>query len=220
LHLIGATTIDEYRKYIEKDAALERRFQPVLVEEPSLEDTIAILEYQRKYEIHHGLRISDDALVAAANLSIRYLPDRFLPDKAIDLIDEAASALKIEIDSMPQDLDLAKRKITQIEIELAAKEGKRLILPTSSATARKDLGTKQEASKIEDLWKQQKALIQEINVSRPISKKVGSSWSKPKRHSSRGGSSNKIWRATKLKPLWMSDRKIGKLLSRKIAFCS
>ncbi len=166
LHLIGATTIDEYRKYVEKDAALERRFQPVLVEEPSLEDTIAILRgIKEKYEIHHGLRINDDALVAAANLSIRYLPDRFLPDKAIDLIDEAASALKIEIDSMPQDLDLAKRKITQIEIELAALRKEK----TDSAKSRKeqlekDLEDKKlEAAKIETLWKQQKTIIQEIN---------------------------------------------------------
>ena len=109
LHLIGATTIDEYRKYIEKDAALERRFQPILVEEPSQEVTIAILRgIKEKYEIHHKLRISDDALIAAVNLSVRYLPDRFLPDKAIDLIDEAASSLKIEIESMPAELDLLK----------------------------------------------------------------------------------------------------------------
>lgn len=118
LHAIGATTLDEYRKYIEKDAALERRFQPVLIGEPSVEDTIAILRgLKEKYEIHHGVRITDSALVAAAELSNRYISDRFLPDKAIDLMDEAASRLRIDIDSMPEDIDLASRKITQMQIE-------------------------------------------------------------------------------------------------------
>ena len=118
LHAIGATTLDEYRKYIEKDAALERRFQPVLVGEPSVEDTIAILRgLKEKYEIHHGVRITDSALVAAAELSNRYISDRFLPDKAIDLMDEAASRLRIEIDSMPEEVDLAERKLTQMQIE-------------------------------------------------------------------------------------------------------
>ena len=118
LHAIGATTLDEYRKYIEKDAALERRFQPVLVGEPSVEDTIAILRgLKEKYEIHHGVRIKDSALVAAAELSNRYITDRFLPDKAIDLMDEAASRLRIEIDSMPEEVDLAERKLTQMQIE-------------------------------------------------------------------------------------------------------
>lgn len=111
LHAIGATTLDEYRKYIEKDAALERRFQPVLVGEPTVEDTIAILRgLKEKYEIHHGVRIKDSALVAAAELSNRYITDRFLPDKAIDLMDEAASRLRIEIDSMPEEVDLAERQ--------------------------------------------------------------------------------------------------------------
>lgn len=120
LRVIGATTIDEYRKYIEKDAALERRFQPVFVNEPSIEDTIAILRgIKEKYEVHHGINITDDALVAAAKLSSRYITDRFLPDKAIDLVDEATSALRIETESMPAELDLRKRKITQLEIELA-----------------------------------------------------------------------------------------------------
>ena len=118
LHAIGATTLDEYRKYIEKDAALERRFQPVLVGEPTVEDTIAILRgLKEKYEIHHGVRIKDSALVAAAELSNRYITDRFLPDKAIDLMDEAASRLRIEIDSMPEEVDLAERKLTQMQIE-------------------------------------------------------------------------------------------------------
>ena len=118
LHTIGATTLDEYRKYIEKDAALERRFQPVQVGEPTVEDTISILRGLReRYEIHHGVKIKDAALVAAAVLSHRYIADRFLPDKAIDLVDEAASRLRMEIDSMPAELDESSRRITQLEIE-------------------------------------------------------------------------------------------------------
>jgi len=121
LHCIGATTLNEYRKYIEKDAALERRFQPVLVDQPSVEDTISILRGLReRYEIHHGVRIKDSAIVAAAVLSHRYIADRFLPDKAIDLIDEAASKLKMEIDSMPTELDQIERKVMQLEIEREA----------------------------------------------------------------------------------------------------
>jgi ATP-dependent Clp protease ATP-binding subunit ClpB len=121
LHLIGATTLDEYRKYIEKDAALERRFQPVFVDQPSVEDTISILRGLReRYEVHHGVRIKDSALVAAAVLSNRYIADRFLPDKAIDLVDEAAAKLRTEIDSMPQELDEASRRIMQLEIEREA----------------------------------------------------------------------------------------------------
>jgi ATP-dependent Clp protease ATP-binding subunit ClpB len=121
LHCIGATTLDEYRKYIEKDPALERRFQPVLVDEPSVEDTISILRgLKEKYEIHHGVRITDSAIIAAATLSHRYISDRFLPDKAIDLIDEAASKLRIEIDSMPEELDIVEKKLKQLEIEREA----------------------------------------------------------------------------------------------------
>jgi ATP-dependent Clp protease ATP-binding subunit ClpB len=121
LRCIGATTIDEYRKYIEKDAALERRFQPVLILEPDVEDTISILRgLKEKYEVHHGVRITDSAIVAAAQLSDRYISDRFLPDKAIDLIDEAASKLRIEIDSMPEELDDINRRIKQLEIEKEA----------------------------------------------------------------------------------------------------
>ncbi|MHB8177861.1 MAG: ATP-dependent chaperone ClpB [Vulcanimicrobiaceae bacterium] len=121
LHLIGATTLDEYRKYIEKDAALERRFQPVLVDQPSVEDTISILRgLKEKYETHHGVRIKDSALVAAATLSNRYISDRFLPDKAIDLVDEAAAKLRTEIDSMPQELDEITRRTMQLEIEREA----------------------------------------------------------------------------------------------------
>jgi ATP-dependent Clp protease ATP-binding subunit ClpB len=121
LRTIGATTLDEYRKYIEKDAALERRFQPVLVPEPSVEDTISILRgLKERYEVHHGVKITDGAIVAAAQLSDRYIADRFLPDKAIDLIDESASRLRIEIDSMPEELDSIERKIRQLEIEREA----------------------------------------------------------------------------------------------------
>ncbi len=121
LHTIGATTLDEYRKYIEKDAALERRFQPVIVDEPTVEDTISILRGLReRYEVHHGVRITDSALVAAATLSHRYITDRFLPDKAIDLVDEAASRLRMEIDSMPVELDEAERRRMQLEIEREA----------------------------------------------------------------------------------------------------
>lgn len=121
LRCIGATTLDEYQKYIEKDAALERRFQKVLVEEPSIDDTISILRgLKERYEVHHGVRITDSAIVAAAQLSSRYITDRFLPDKAIDLVDEAASKLRIEIDSIPEELDNLERKIRQLEIEKQA----------------------------------------------------------------------------------------------------
>lgn len=121
LRCIGATTLDEYQKYIEKDAALERRFQKVLIDEPSIEDTISILRgLKERYEVHHGVRITDAAIVAASELSARYITDRFMPDKAIDLIDEAASKLRIEIDSMPEELDTLERKIRQLEIERQA----------------------------------------------------------------------------------------------------
>jgi ATP-dependent Clp protease ATP-binding subunit ClpB len=121
LHVVGATTLEEYRKHVEKDAALERRFQPVLVGEPSVPDTIAILRgLKEKYEVHHGIRITDNAIVAAATLSDRYIGDRFLPDKAIDLMDEAASKLRIEIDSLPQEIDEVERRIVQLEIERQA----------------------------------------------------------------------------------------------------
>ncbi len=121
LHCVGATTLDEYRKYIEKDPALERRFQPVMVQEPSVEDTISILRgLKERYESHHGVRITDDALIAAATLSDRYINDRFLPDKAIDLIDEAASRLRMEMDSMPVEIDEATRQLTRMQIEAAA----------------------------------------------------------------------------------------------------
>jgi len=123
LHCVGATTLDEYRKHVEKDAALARRFQPVMVEEPTVEDTVSILRgIKEKYELHHGVRISDSALVAAAELSHRYITDRFLPDKAIDLVDEAASRLRMEVDSKPEELDALDRQILQLQIEAAALE--------------------------------------------------------------------------------------------------
>ena len=118
LRCIGATTLNEYRKHIEKDPALERRFQPIIVREPSVEDTIAILRgLKERYEVHHGVRIKDSAIIAAATLSARYISDRFLPDKAVDLIDEAASRLRIELDSMPSEIDAIQRRVTQLEIE-------------------------------------------------------------------------------------------------------
>ena len=121
LHCIGATTLDEYRKHVEKDRALERRFQPVLVDQPSVEDTISILRGLReRYEVHHGVRIKDAALVTAAVLSHRYITDRFLPDKAIDLVDEAAAKLRTEIESMPTELDEVSRRVMQLEIEREA----------------------------------------------------------------------------------------------------
>ncbi len=128
-----ATTLDEYRKHIEKDAALERRFQPVLIKEPSVEDTISILRgLKSRYEVHHGVRITDSAVIAAATLSNRYLTDRKLPDKAIDLIDEAAARLRTEIDSKPQALDEIDREIMQIEIEQQALRKKMTRLPKNA----------------------------------------------------------------------------------------
>jgi ATP-dependent Clp protease ATP-binding subunit ClpB len=137
LRAVGATTLDEYRKHIEKDAALERRFQPVMVGEPTVADTIAILRgLKERYEVHHGVRIQDNALIAAATLSHRYIADRFLPDKAIDLIDEAASKLRIEIDSLPTEIDEVDRRVMQLEIELTS-----LQKETDEASARRSSGS-------------------------------------------------------------------------------
>jgi ATP-dependent Clp protease ATP-binding subunit ClpB len=165
LRAIGATTLDEYRKYIEKDAALERRFQPVLVDEPTVEDTISILRgLKERYEVHHGVRITDGAIVAAAQLSQRYISDRFLPDKAIDLVDEAASKLRIEIDSLPEELDNVERRIKQLEIEREAI--KREKDPESKARLQvisKDLAElQQERSEFRAHWQVEKELIQGI----------------------------------------------------------
>ena len=164
LRTIGATTINEYRKYIEKDPALERRFQPVMVNEPSVEDTISILRgLKEKYEVHHGVRILDSALIQAAKLSDRYITDRFLPDKAIDLIDEAASSLRIEIDSMPEEIDIMSRQKVQLEIEREALKKE----DTNPDCERKILEISQEISDLEakigvlkEQWNKEKATIQ------------------------------------------------------------
>ena len=167
LRCVGATTLNEYRKYIEKDAALERRFQPVLVKQPTVEDTISILRgLKEKYEVHHGVRIKDSAIVAAATLSDRYITDRFLPDKAIDLIDECASKLRIEIDSMPTEIDDIQRRITQAEIE------KEALKKESDPASRQRLGKlegelsnlKDELHEMKGHWLNEKELIQNIRA--------------------------------------------------------
>ena len=163
LHTIGATTLDEYRKYIEKDAALERRFQPVMVNEPTVEDTISILRGLReRYEIHHGVRIKDAALVAAAVLSHRYITDRFLPDKAIDLVDEAASKLRMEIDSMPAELDEINRRVMQLEIEREAlrKEKDKASKERLEKLEKELADLKEQHNALMARWQQEKEAIQ------------------------------------------------------------
>jgi ATP-dependent Clp protease ATP-binding subunit ClpB len=169
LHTIGATTLDEYRKHIEKDAALERRFQPVLVDQPTVEETISILRGLReRYEVHHGVRITDSALVAAATLSDRYITDRFLPDKAIDLVDEAASRLRMEIDSMPIEIDELERRRIQLEIEREALRKE----PDDASKARLDVLEKEladleeEAGGLKQRWEAEKAAIAAIRATR------------------------------------------------------
>jgi len=163
LHCVGATTLDEYRKYIEKDAALERRFQKVLVDQPSVEDTIAILRgLKEKYEIHHGVDITDPAIIAAANLSYRYITDRQLPDKAIDLVDEAASRIRMEMDSKPEEMDRLYRRLIQLKIEQVA------LKKEHDAASKKRLeileddiaGLEKEYSDMEEIWKAEKASLQ------------------------------------------------------------
>jgi ATP-dependent Clp protease ATP-binding subunit ClpB len=163
LHCVGATTLDEYRKYVEKDAALERRFQKVLVDEPSVEDTVAILRgLKEKYEVHHGVDITDPAIIAAANLSYRYIADRQLPDKAIDLIDEAASRIRMEIDSKPEEMDKLYRRLIQLKIEQVA------LQKESDAASKKRLeileeeiaDLEKEYSDLEEIWKAEKASLQ------------------------------------------------------------
>ncbi len=176
LRCVGATTLNEYRKYIEKDAAFERRFQPVLVQEPTIEDTISILRgLKEKYEVHHGVRIKDSAIVAAATLSDRYIADRFLPDKAIDLIDECASKLRIEIDSMPLEIDEIQRKITQNEIECEAlkKEtdaasGQRLEKLQAEVAA-----LREEITAMKVHWQSEKDLIQAIRKIKEEQEQLG-----------------------------------------------
>src|SRR5258706_126952 len=163
LHTVGATTLDEYRKYIEKDAALERRFQPVIVGEPTVEDTFSILRGLReRYEIHHGVKFKDSALVAAAVLSNRYIADRFLPDKAIDLVDEAASKLRMEIDSMPAELDEIERRIMQLEIEREAlrKETDKASVERLGKLEKELADLKESRDQLTAHWTQEKETIQ------------------------------------------------------------
>ena len=167
LHAIGATTLDEYRKYVEKDKALARRFQPVMIGEPTVEDTIAILRgLKEKYEIHHGVRITDGAIVAAAELSDRYISDRFLPDKAIDLMDEAASRLRIEIDSMPEEVDMAERKLTQMQIEEQAlmKESDDASKERLEALRRDIASAQEDLDRRKAEWRNEKDVIENVQT--------------------------------------------------------
>jgi ATP-dependent Clp protease ATP-binding subunit ClpB len=167
LHCIGATTLDEFRKHIEKDPALERRFQPVFVAEPSVESTVAILRgLKERYEVHHGIRIQDSALVAAATLSHRYITDRFLPDKAVDLIDEAASRLRMELDSMPTEIDQLERQIMQLEIEQNAlkKEKDSASLDRLHKLEEQLANLKEQASKLKTQWQNEKAAINAVSI--------------------------------------------------------
>jgi ATP-dependent Clp protease ATP-binding subunit ClpB len=165
IKVIGATTVSEYRKYIEKDAAFERRFQPVMIDEPSVEDTISILRgIKDKYEVHHGVRISDGALISAAKLSARYISDRFLPDKAIDLIDESASKLKLEIESLPEDIEILNRKIIQLEIEKQAvsKEKDKKSKERLEDIKKEIAELKSQADELKAHWEQEKEFIKVI----------------------------------------------------------
>jgi len=175
LHCIGATTLDEYRKYIEKDAALERRFQPVYVDEPSVEDTISILRgLKERYEVHHGVRIQDAACIAAATLSHRYIADRHLPDKAIDLIDEAAARLRMEIDSKPAELDEVDRKIMQLEIEREAlkKEKDKASRERLKKLEQELADLREQSAALRSRWEQEKAAIQAIRETKERSEQV------------------------------------------------
>jgi ATP-dependent Clp protease ATP-binding subunit ClpB len=165
LHCIGATTLDEYRKYIEKDAALERRFQPVMVDEPTVEDTISILRgLKERYEVYHGVKIQDQALIAAAVLSHRYISDRFLPDKAIDLVDEACAMIRTDIDSMPTELDIISRKIMQHEIEEAAlkKESDKLSAEHLKQIQKELAEMREEFNSMKAKWENEKSAIQKV----------------------------------------------------------
>jgi ATP-dependent Clp protease ATP-binding subunit ClpB len=176
LRCVGATTINEYRKYIEKDAALERRFQPVLTAEPTVEDTISILRgLKEKYEVHHGVRIKDSAIVAAATLSQRYITDRFLPDKAIDLIDECASKLRIEIDSMPREIDEVQRRITQAEIERQAlkKENDTASMERLGAIESELENLRAQLAQMKTHWDEEKKLIQKIRTAKEVREQIG-----------------------------------------------
>src|SRR5690606_4542708 len=171
LHCVGATTLDEYREFIEKDAALERRFQKVQVDEPSVEDTIAILRgLKERYEVHHGVQITDSAIIAAAKLSQRYISDRRLPDKAIDLVDEAASVIRMEIDSKPQEMDKLERRLIQLKIEREA------LRKEKDEAAKKRLSDLNEVInkaghayvELEEVWKKEKALLEGASKSKEL----------------------------------------------------
>ena len=175
LHVIGATTLDEYRKHVEKDPALERRFQPVMVPEPTVQDTIAILRgLKERYEIHHGVKITDNAIIAAATLSDRYIGDRFLPDKAIDLIDEAASRLRIEIDSLPQEIDEVERRIVQLEIERQAllKERDKAAVERREGLDREIATLREKTSGMKAQWQAEKSALQEMQQLKQESESV------------------------------------------------
>ena len=175
LRCVGATTLNEYRQYVEKDKALERRFQTVFVGEPTVEETISILRgLKERYEIHHGVRIKDSAIVAAATLSDRYISDRFLPDKAIDLIDESASGLRIQIDSLPTEIDQIQRKITGLEIEKMAltKEVDAASKERLSRIDREIAELREEASALKAHWQQEVAMIKEIRELKEETEKV------------------------------------------------
>ncbi|MDP2973184.1 MAG: AAA family ATPase, partial [Deltaproteobacteria bacterium] len=165
LRCVGATTLNEYRKYVEKDAALERRFQPIYVAQPSVEDTIAILRgLKERYEVHHGVKIKDSALIAASMLSYRYISDRFLPDKAVDLIDEAASRLRIEIDSVPMEIDEVQRRVMQLEIERQAlkKEQDKASVERLKKLEEELTGLKNEVQEKKLKWEKEKKAISRI----------------------------------------------------------
>jgi ATP-dependent Clp protease ATP-binding subunit ClpB len=184
LHLIGATTLDEYRKHIEKDAALERRFQTVLVDQPTVEDTISILRgLKERYEVHHGVRIKDAALVAAAKLSNRYIADRFLPDKAIDLVDESAARLRTEIDSLPAELDEVSRKVMQLEIEREAlRKEQDQASQARLATLELELGEKQgELQALKTRWDSEKASVARLRKTREAMEEVKQSMERAER---------------------------------------
>ena len=177
LHCIGATTLDEYRQYIEKDAALERRFQPVMVEEPTVEDTISILRgLKERYEVYHGVKIMDNALVSAAVLSNRYISDRFLPDKAIDLVDEACALIKTELDSMPTELDELQRKVMQMEIEETAlkKEDDRLSQERLETLQKELAELKEELNNRKAQWENEKASVEKLSKLREEIDAIGS----------------------------------------------
>ena len=198
LRAIGATTLDEYRKYIEKDPALERRFQPILIDEPNVEDTISILRgLNDRYEVHHGVRITDAAIVAAAQLSYRYISDRFLPDKAIDLIDEAAAKLRIEIDSMPEELDVVERKVKQLEIETEAvkreltaeyaDESDKAAITSHLDQIKHDLAElNQKRNELRAHWQVEKELIQSIRSMKAEIERVRSEADKKEREGDLG----------------------------------